>query len=115
MLFDTRLFTIAGLSLQAFHYPFIATYPDLFTLHSVLERSATAEKSSARDFTGIKDLKVVNALEQVLEDDEVELVIISTPNLSHFDYAKRCLQAGKHGQSVDLSLWLFRTFIMLTF
>jgi hypothetical protein len=89
----------AGLSLQAFHYPFIATYPDLFTLHSVLERSATASKSSARDFTGLEGLKVVNTLEEVTGDDEVELVVISTPNLSHFEYAKKCLSAGKHGQS----------------
>ena len=84
--------------MQAFHYPFIATYPELFTLHSVLERSATLTKSAARDFTGIKGLKVVNTLEEVTGDDEVELVIISTPNLSHFDYAKQCLTAGKHGQ-----------------
>jgi hypothetical protein len=89
----------AGLSLQAFHYPFIATYPELFSLHSVLERSATASKSSAREFTGIEGLKVVNTLEEVTGDDEVELVVISTPNLSHFEYAKKCLSAGKHGQS----------------
>jgi hypothetical protein len=93
----------AGLSLQAFHYPFIATYPELFSLHSVLERSATACKSSAREFTGIEGLKVVNTLEEVTGDDEVELVVISTPNLSHFEYAKKCLSAGKHGQSQSLS------------
>ena len=53
-------------------------------------------------------------MEQVLEDDEVELVIISTPNLSHFDYAKRCLQAGKHGQSITPFLWLSRSSLILT-
>ena len=94
--------------MQAFHYPFIATYPELFTLHSVLERSATPTKSAARDFTGIKGLKVVNTLEEVTGDDEVELVIISTPNLSHFDYAKQCLTAGKHGQC-DRDLTRFET------
>lgn len=92
----------AGLSLQAFHYPFLATYPSLFTLHSVLERSATAEKSAARSFTGIKDLKVVNTIEEIVGDDEVELVIVSVPNLYHFDYAKKALEAGKHGESYQL-------------
>lgn len=95
----------AGLSLQAFHYPFLATYPSLFTLHSVLERSATAEKSAARDFTGIKDLKVVNTIEEIVGDEEVELVIVSVPNLWHYEYAKKALEAGKHGEPVHHLHW----------
>jgi predicted dehydrogenase len=32
----------------------------------------------------------------MLDDDELELVVITTPNDSHFDYAWRTLEAGKH-------------------
>lgn len=35
-------------------------------------------------------------LEEVLADKEVELVIVNTPNYSHFEYAKKALEAGKH-------------------
>lgn len=95
----------AGLSLQAFHYPFIATYPQLFNLHSVLERSyKDGGESKARAFTGLKDLKIVNNLKDVVEDEKVELVIVSVPNTLHYQYAKECLEAGKHGMSFSVKL-----------
>lgn len=97
----------AGLSLSAFHYPIITSHPDLFTLHSVLERSAdltpnestgkSYTKSSAKDRCG-EDIKVVKTLDEVVADDQVELVVIGVPNGLHFDYAKRCMEAGKHGK-----------------
>ncbi|KAJ9125727.1 hypothetical protein QFC24_002511 [Naganishia onofrii] len=95
----------AGLSLAAFHYPIITSYPDLFTLHSVLERSAdlapnketgkSYTKSAAKDRCG-DAVKVVKTLEEVVDDKDVELVVIGVPNGLHFDYAKRCMEAGKH-------------------
>lgn len=36
------------------------------------------------------------SLEAVLADDEIDLVSICSPSLTHFDYAKQCLLAGKH-------------------
>lgn len=97
----------AGLSLSAFHYPIITSHPHLFTLHSVLERSAdltpnestgkSYTKSSAKDRCG-EDVKVVKTLDEVVADDQVELVVIGVPNGLHFDYAKRCIEAGKHGK-----------------
>ena len=32
----------------------------------------------------------------MLADDAIELVIVNTPNYTHFEYAKLALQAGKH-------------------
>jgi predicted dehydrogenase len=32
----------------------------------------------------------------LLEDEAVELVIVNTPNYTHFDYTRQALQAGKH-------------------
>jgi scyllo-inositol 2-dehydrogenase (NADP+) len=32
----------------------------------------------------------------MLADENIELVIVNTPNASHYDYAKKALQAGKH-------------------
>jgi predicted dehydrogenase len=91
------------MSLQVFHYPLIASHPDLFTLHSVLERSAEVSssgevvKSLARDRCG-PNVKVCRSLDEVLQDKEVDLVVIGLPPVLHFDYAKKCLEAGKHGQ-----------------
>ncbi len=32
----------------------------------------------------------------MLADETIELIIINTPNATHFDYAKKALYAGKH-------------------
>ncbi|MGN6265813.1 MAG: Gfo/Idh/MocA family oxidoreductase, partial [Ginsengibacter sp.] len=35
-------------------------------------------------------------LDEMLSDELVELVIVNTPNYTHFEYTKKALQAGKH-------------------
>ncbi|KDQ10712.1 hypothetical protein BOTBODRAFT_57915 [Botryobasidium botryosum FD-172 SS1] len=84
-----------GMSATVFHIPFIRSLPNVFALHSIMERSATAARSAARDRYG-NDVKVVNTFEEVVGDAEVECVVISTPNSTHFDYAKAALSAGKN-------------------
>lgn len=84
-----------GLSLTAFHHPLLTALPELFTVHSVLERSG---KDTSRAIVG-DNVKIVTTYEQIVGDEEVELVIVSTPNRTHFDYVKRALEAGKHGMS----------------
>lgn len=108
----------AGLSLSAFHYPIITSHPELFTLHSVLERSAdltpdeksgkSYTKSAAKDRCG-EDVKVVKTLEDVTGDQAVELVVIGVPNNLHFEYAKKCMEAGKHGTSCVSCLYFALT------
>lgn len=84
-----------GLSLTAFHHPLLKALPELFTVHSVLERSG---KETCRSIVG-DDVKIVKTYEEVIEDKDVDLVVVSTPNRTHFDYVKRALEAGKHGKS----------------
>jgi hypothetical protein len=76
-----------GMSATVFHIPFIQALPQYFTLHSIMERSATPTKSAARERYG-NHIKVVNTLDEVLNDADVECVVIGTPNTTHFEYAK---------------------------
>ncbi|KAF8343837.1 uncharacterized protein EI90DRAFT_3027278 [Cantharellus anzutake] len=87
-----------GMSATVFHIPFIRSLPEHFHLIAIVERKATPESSIARDRYGSQfpNLKVANTLEEVLTDEEVELVVISTPNATHHPYAKAALRAGKH-------------------
>src|SRR5579859_2401994 len=78
-----------GMSGRVFHAPFLHVNPR-FEFYSVWER----EKDLARSI--YPDVKVVRTLEDLLADPAVELVIVNTPNYTHFDYAKKALQAGKH-------------------
>jgi len=94
-----------GLSLTAFHHPLLKALPELFTVHSVLERSG---KETCRSIVG-DDVKIVKTYEEVIEDKDVDLVVVSTPNRTHFDYVKRALEAGKHGKSTPSTRHLPRT------
>lgn len=78
-----------GLSGRAFHAPFIVPSP-LFSLRKVVERHG---QESSRKYSHIS---VCRSLDEVLEDDAIELVVITTPNSLHYSMAKKALAAGKH-------------------
>ena len=78
-----------GMSGKVFHAPFIDRHLG-FQLYAVWERS---KKITEEFYPGIQSL---SSLDDMLADDKIELVIINTPNYSHYEYAKKALLAGKH-------------------
>lgn len=78
-----------GMSGRVFHAPFISTHPG-FKLKAVVERH---EKKAAAQ---LPEIISYDSTEQLLNDKEIELVIVNTPNNTHFDLAKQALKAGKH-------------------
>jgi predicted dehydrogenase len=48
--------------------------PEVYKLHSILERKATPDKSAARDKYGHLGVKVVTTFDDVIGDPEVDLV-----------------------------------------
>ena len=78
-----------GMSGKLFHAPFIANHPG-FEFYAVLERT---KKLAGEIYPPVKS---VSTIEEILEDPQVELVIVNTPNYTHFDYASLALKAGKH-------------------
>src|SRR5262245_60413353 len=77
-----------GLGGKAFHAPAIAAVNGL-RLVAVLQRH---ENSAAEIYPRVK---VVRTLEELLAIESINLVAISTPNDSHYWYAKACLNAGR--------------------
>lgn len=60
----------------------------------IVERSATPEKSKARDkYPGVH---VVNTLDEALAIPEIDAVWICSINDTHYQFAKQALLAGKH-------------------
>lgn len=78
-----------GMSGKVFHAPFVSTHPG-FKLHAVLERN---KKQAAIDYPGIISYTTI---EELLADEIIDLVIVNTPNYTHFEYAKQALNAKKH-------------------
>ncbi len=78
-----------GMSGVLFHAPFIHVH-DRFNLYGVWERS---KNFAEQKYPG---LKTYRTLEDLLAEKEIELVVVNTPNYTHYDYAKNALLAGKH-------------------
>ncbi|KAF8741349.1 Oxidoreductase family, C-terminal alpha/beta domain, partial [Rhizoctonia solani] len=89
-----------GSSAITFHVPFLLALPNLFEVYSVLERKATGEQKKSGGTIGAKfnipAIRVINTIEEFLADPELQLVIITTPNETHYPFAKAAIQAKKH-------------------
>ncbi len=78
-----------GMSGKVFHAPFVHANNG-YNLYGVWERS----KKTVTGF--YREAKSFDTLEEMLADANIELVIINTPNATHYDYAKKALLANKH-------------------
>ncbi|KZT20780.1 NAD-P-binding protein [Neolentinus lepideus HHB14362 ss-1] len=84
-----------GLGGLVFHIPFLLALPHLFTLYAVLEPSRSS-KARARWGSKMDAVKIYESMEEVLADEVIELVVVTTPNETHHGLARRALEAGKH-------------------
>ena len=78
-----------GNSGKTFHAPLIRSTSGLNLTHVV----SSNEVKVNYDLPGVRVLKSV---EEALLISEVDLVVIATPNDTHFELAKKALSAGKH-------------------
>lgn len=78
-----------GMSGKIFHAPFFSTHIG-FDLVAITERS---KNDAAKDYPGVITYRDMEAL---LANDQIELVVVNTPNFTHYEFAKAALNAGKH-------------------
>ncbi|MGC7873731.1 oxidoreductase [Desulfosporosinus sp. SYSU MS00001] len=78
-----------GMAGQAFHAPIITAVPGL-RLKTVVERKSSKSKE---DYPWVE---VVHDIEDVFKDNSIDLIVVATPNETHFDYVKQALEQGKH-------------------
>ncbi|HEY4965562.1 MAG TPA: Gfo/Idh/MocA family oxidoreductase, partial [Puia sp.] len=78
-----------GAAAQFMHLPFIITLPE-YELRTILQRHGDSAKEK------YPSVHNVRSLDEMLADESLELIVITTPNDSHYDYAFRSLEAGKH-------------------
>jgi scyllo-inositol 2-dehydrogenase (NADP+) len=78
-----------GMSGRVFHAPFLRLSP-LFHWHAVVERTHKLAKQLE------PSVKSYDAVDELLADPEIELVIVNTPNNTHYELALNALYAGKH-------------------
>lgn len=78
-----------GMSGEIFHAPLLQAHPK-FTLQKIWQRNSV---SATLRYPEIQVGKTIN---DILEDPQIELVIVNTPNETHYDFARLALEAGKH-------------------
>jgi len=78
-----------GLSGRFFHAPFLKTNPGF-----AVTRIAARHSGFAGEL--FPDAGIAGDYREIIDDPDIELAVITTPNIYHFPMAKDCLLAGKH-------------------
>ncbi len=78
-----------GLAGQVFHAPFVSAVPGL-KLEAIVQRKGDAAGKA------YPSARILRSVDEALKDPAVKLVVVGTPNETHFELAKQALLAGKH-------------------
>ena len=79
-----------GMSGVVFQGPSLKVFPQYFKIHKILERT---KNISAQRYP---EAIIVRNYEDILNDPDVELVLVNTPDYLHFEMARQAIEAGKH-------------------
>ena len=78
-----------GMSGLVFHAP-------LLKAHSGFDLSTIVQRKSFSAQNRWPNIRIVQRIEDVIQDQAIELVVINTPNETHFDFTRKALETGKH-------------------
>ena len=78
-----------GLSGRFLIAPFLTVHPN-FRLATIVQRH---EPTALETYPSVK---IAKSLDELLADATIDLVVVSSPNETHYDYTRRSLEAGKH-------------------
>lgn len=78
-----------GLGGRVFHCPFISAVPGL-------ELAAIVQRRGDEAAQAYPSARILRSAEEAIAAPEIDLVVVTTPNETHFDLAARALEAGKH-------------------
>jgi len=78
-----------GLAGHYFHAPVIQAVKGM-RLAAILQRTGDTAAQA------YPEARIVRTIDELLAIDSLKLMVIATPNQSHFPLAKRCLEAGRH-------------------
>jgi scyllo-inositol 2-dehydrogenase (NADP+) len=78
-----------GLAGQVFHAPFVSAVPGL-KLEAIVQRKGD---EAAKAYPSVR---ILRSVDEALKDAAVKLIVVGTPNETHYALAKQALLAGKH-------------------
>jgi predicted dehydrogenase len=85
-----------GLAGRVFHCPFVTAVPGL-ELAAIAFRSAdSAQRNGPQAAKDYPTARILSSLDAAFDDPNIDLIVVATPNESHFDLAAQALRSGKH-------------------
>lgn len=78
-----------GMSGKVFHAPLIEAHP-------YMELTVVHERNSEKSKEKYPSVKVVKDFDEIIGDENIDLVVVNTPQHLHFDMSRKALLAGKH-------------------
>jgi predicted dehydrogenase len=78
-----------GMSGKLFHAPFLKA-------HEGFEISAVVERSTKQAHQKYPDLISYDSVDALLTDENIELIVVNTPNSTHFEFALKAIHHNKH-------------------
>ena len=81
------------MSAKVFHIPLITTVPEL-KFYAIVQRNPNPDNDAEKDHPGVKSYR---STEDMVKDKDVDVVVVTTTPITHFELAKMALENGKHG------------------
>ena len=78
-----------GMSGLVFHGP-------LIKVHSGFELTTIVQRKSSVPPALFPKTKIVQHVDDVIKDPSIELIVVNTPNETHYEFSRKALEAGKH-------------------
>lgn len=78
-----------GMSGRVFHAPVLSVVKD-FVLYAICERTTNSAQQR------YPSVKLCRSFDELLSIEELSLVVVNTPDHTHYDFCKKALLAGKH-------------------
>ena len=79
-----------GKSTNRYHLPFSTKLADKINVKTIYSRTHKDE------WAPIEGVHYTTNLDDILQDEEIQLVVVTTPGKMHYDYAKLLLEHGKN-------------------
>ena len=80
-----------GKSANRYHIPFVLTRADKIRIKKIY--TPDHSRDTWKEIPGVE---YVEDIDDILKDEEIQAVILSTPHETHYSLAKRVLEAGKN-------------------
>lgn len=79
-----------GKSTNRYHLPFVMTLAHLFEVKTIYSRNPSIS------WPNYEKIHYTHNLDDILLDASIDAVVITSPSNTHYDYALKVLQSGKH-------------------